>query len=138
LSDIYLDKSNLERLKVISDAIDRAYLQLGINNNLNKNTPQILNGETNSTMTHQFDTLGVSTVKCIATDPSGLSASSSALVTVKLQNKKPYFNDKTLSFTVDSNTTFTYALNKACEEGKSVSMTVMRGKKLKKVIVNLE
>ena len=39
---------------------------------------------------------------------------------------------------VDSNTTFTYALNKACEEGKSVSMTVMRGKKLKKVIVNLE
>jgi hypothetical protein len=39
---------------------------------------------------------------------------------------------------VDSNTTFTYALNKACEESKSVSMTVMRGKKVKKVIVNLE
>ena len=39
---------------------------------------------------------------------------------------------------VDSNTTFTYALNKACENGAPVSMTVMRGKKLKKVIVNLE
>jgi len=39
---------------------------------------------------------------------------------------------------VDSNTTFTYALNKAYGNGKSFPMTVMRGKKLKKVIVNLE
>ncbi|RLD10279.1 MAG: hypothetical protein DRI44_06410 [Chlamydiae bacterium] len=39
---------------------------------------------------------------------------------------------------VDSNSTFTYAMNKACENGKTFSMTVMRGKKLKKVTVNLE
>ena len=39
---------------------------------------------------------------------------------------------------VDSNTTFTYAMNKACEDSKSFPMTVMRGKKLKKVTVNLE
>jgi len=39
---------------------------------------------------------------------------------------------------VDSNTTFTYALNKAYENGKSIPMTIMRGKKIKKVIVNLE
>jgi len=39
---------------------------------------------------------------------------------------------------VDSNTTFTYAMNKACENDKSFPMTVMRGKKLKKVTVNLE
>ena len=39
---------------------------------------------------------------------------------------------------VDSNTTFTYAINKACEDSKSFPMTVMRGKKIKKVTVNLE
>ena len=39
---------------------------------------------------------------------------------------------------VDSNTTFTFAMNKACEDSKSFPMTVMRGKKLKKVTVNLE
>jgi len=39
---------------------------------------------------------------------------------------------------VDSNATFTYAMNKACEYGKTFPMTVMRGKNVKKVTVNLE
>lgn len=39
---------------------------------------------------------------------------------------------------VDSNTTFTYALNKAYENSKTVSMTIKRGKKLKRVTINLD
>lgn len=40
---------------------------------------------------------------------------------------------------VDSNTTFTYALNKACEnENKTIPMTIKRGKKLKKVTITLD
>ncbi|MCK5852793.1 PDZ domain-containing protein [bacterium] len=39
---------------------------------------------------------------------------------------------------VDSNATFTYAMNKACEYGKTFPVTVMRGKNVKKVTINLE
>jgi len=39
---------------------------------------------------------------------------------------------------VDSNNTFTYAMNKAYKDGKAVTMTIMRGKETKKVTVNLE
>lgn len=76
---------------------------------------------TTTSLTQTFMATGTHTISCTATDGKGKSATSSATITVVLENKVPVFTTPLTSATIDVNTAHTFTCVASDPEGTNIT-----------------